>query len=90
VGHTAGLDILEKRRLPNPWRDSNPRIVHPVAYILTELNQLQLIDFILSEILKRSLNNFEMRHPRCVGSITQNFCVLHVQSNTKIFNLAVQ
>ena len=21
--------------------------------------------------------NFEVRHPRCVGSITKNFCVLH-------------
>ena len=25
---------------------------------------------------------FEVRHPRCVGSITKNFCVLHIQSNT--------
>ena len=25
-------------------------------------------------------NNFEVRHPRCVGSITKNFCVLHIQS----------
>ena len=28
--------------------------------------------------------NFELRHPRYVGSITKNFCVLHIQSNTTI------
>ena len=28
--------------------------------------------------------NFEVCHPRCVGSITKNFCVLHIQSNTNI------
>ena len=32
---------------------------------------------------------FEVRHPRCVGSITKNFCVLHVQSNTTIFHPVV-
>ena len=32
------------------------------------------------------LCNFEVRHPRCVGSITKNFCVLHIQSNTTIFH----
>jgi len=30
---------------------------------------------------------YEVRHPRCVGTITQKFCVLHVQSNTTIFHL---
>jgi len=30
------------------------------------------------------LHNFEVRHPRCVGSKTKNFCVLHIQSNTTI------
>jgi len=34
--------------------------------------------------------DFELRHPRCVGSITKNFCVLHIQSNTTIFHLVVQ
>ena len=34
--------------------------------------------------------NFEVRHPRCVGSITKNYCVLHIQSNTTIFHLVVQ
>ena len=29
------------------------------------------------------LFNFEVRHPRCVGSITKNFCVLH---NTVEYN----
>jgi hypothetical protein len=33
---------------------------------------------------------FEVRHPRCVGSKTRNFCVLHVQSNTTMFHLVVQ
>ena len=28
-----------------------------------------------------------MRHPRCVGTITQKFCVLHFQSNTTILHL---
>jgi len=32
----------------------------------------------------------EVRHPHCVGSITKNFCVLHVQSSTTIFYLFVQ
>ena len=30
--------------------------------------------------------NFEVFHPRCVGSITKNFCVLHIQSNTTIYS----
>ena len=34
--------------------------------------------------------HFEVRHPRCVGSMTKNFCVLHIQSNTTIFHLVVQ
>ena len=33
--------------------------------------------------------NFEVRHSRCVGSITKNFCVLHIQLNTTIFHLVV-
>jgi len=37
-----------------------------------------------------NLAHFEVRHPRCVGSITKNFCVLHKQSNTTIFKLVVQ
>jgi len=31
----------------------------------------------------------ELRHPLCVGSITNNFCVLHIQSNANIFHLLV-
>ena len=34
--------------------------------------------------------NSEVRHPRCVGTIAQKFCVLHLQSNTTIFHLVVQ
>jgi len=34
--------------------------------------------------------NFEVRHPRCVGSVTKNYCVLHIQSNTIIFHLVGQ
>ena len=30
------------------------------------------------------LVNSEVRHPRCVGSVTKNFCVLHLQSNTTV------
>jgi len=40
-------------------------------------------------ILNR-LHNLDVRHPRCVGSITKNFCVLHVQSNTTVFYLLEQ
>ena len=32
---------------------------------------------------------FEARHPRCVGSIAKNFCVLHIQSNATIFHLLI-
>ena len=39
--------------------------------------------------IKCITNHFEVRHPRCVGSITKNFCVLHIQSNTTIFHLVV-
>jgi len=35
-------------------------------------------------------NNFEVRHHRHVGSITKNFCVLHIQSSTTVFHLVVQ
>jgi len=31
-----------------------------------------------------------VRQPRCVGSITDNFCVLNIQSNTTILHLVVQ
>jgi len=31
-----------------------------------------------------------VRHPRCVGPITKNFCVLHIQSYTTIFHLVAQ
>jgi len=27
----------------------------------------------------KNLNNSEVRHPRCVGTITKNICVLHIQ-----------
>jgi len=37
-----------------------------------------------------SWHDNEVRHPRCVGSITKNFCVLHIQSNTTIFHPVVQ
>ena len=33
---------------------------------------------------------FEVCHPRCVSSITKNFCLLQTQSNTTIFHLLVQ
>jgi len=33
--------------------------------------------------------NFEVHHPRCVGSITKNFCLLHIQSNTTVFHPVV-
>ena len=36
---------------------------------------------------KNVTRNSEVRHPRCVGTITQKFCVLHFQSNTTIFHL---
>jgi len=45
---------------------------------------------LISEITKTFTYGFELRHPRCVGSITKNFCVLHIQSNTAIFQLVVQ
>jgi len=35
-------------------------------------------------------NFFEVRHPRCVGSMTKNFGVLHIQSNTTAFHPVVQ
>jgi len=42
-----------------------------------------------SLLLASSSHNLEVRHPRCVGSITNN-CVLHIQSNTTILHPAVQ
>ena len=38
----------------------------------------------------QSFFNFKVCHPRCVGSITKNFCVLHIQSNTTIFSSTVR
>jgi len=55
VGPTVGLDILEKREVPNPCRDSIPCSSIP-SPILTELTQLQFFDFMLFEILKSSLD----------------------------------
>ena len=34
--------------------------------------------------------NYEVRHPRFVGSVTIFLNVLHIQSKTTIFHLAVQ
>jgi hypothetical protein len=31
VGPRAGLDAVVKRKVPSPWRDSNPPIIQPVA-----------------------------------------------------------
>ena len=31
------------------------------------------------------VGKIEVRHPRCVGSITKEYCVLHVQSNKLYF-----
>ena len=42
------------------------------------------------QAVEHMVMNLEVRHPRCVGSITKNFCVLHVQSNTTIFYLLVE
>ena len=30
-------------------------------------------------------SDFEVRHSRCVGSITKNFCVIHIQSSTTMY-----
>ena len=41
----------------------------------------------ISLVQKNNVNvNIEVCHPRCVGSITKNFCLLHIHSNTTIFN----
>jgi len=42
------------------------------------------------QIIGNQRGNCEVCHPHCVGSITKNFCVLHIQSNTTIFHLVVQ
>ena len=31
-----------------------------------------------------SFGNFEVRHPRCVGSITKNFCITHTVEHNYI------
>jgi len=36
---------------------------------------------------KHTCFNSEVCHPCCVGTVTQKFCVLHVQSNTTKFHL---
>jgi len=41
-------------------------------------------------LLSNLFSNLEVRHPLCFGSITKNFCILHVQSNTTIFHPVVQ
>jgi hypothetical protein len=41
VGLRAGLDAVMKRKIPNPYRDSNPPIIQPVAQrYTTETSQL--------------------------------------------------
>ena len=63
-------------------------------YRETERSELRKIQQSLKTCMHNHLKtkryNFEVRHPRCVGSITKNFCVLHVQSNTTIFHLVLQ
>ena len=39
--------------------------------------------------LNTDICNFEVRHPRCIGSITKDSCVLHIQLNTTIFQPVV-
>jgi hypothetical protein len=31
VGSTAGMDAVVRRKIPSPYRDSNPPIIQPVA-----------------------------------------------------------
>jgi hypothetical protein len=41
MGPRAGLNTVVKRKIPSPYRDSNPTIVHPVAQRYTaELTRL--------------------------------------------------
>ena len=63
----------------NAWWLPNvpPVLKWSVLYCLTE--------YIYVVCMTTTTNNhyfFEVCHPRCVGSITKNFCVLHIQSNT--------
>ena len=59
-------------------------------YFLSVKYWLHVPAYLTLLFCQRAGVNFEVRHPRCVGSITKNFCVLHIQSNTSIFHLVVQ
>jgi hypothetical protein len=41
VGPRASLDTVEKRKIPSPYRDSNPTFIQPVAQrYTTELSRI--------------------------------------------------
>jgi hypothetical protein len=46
-------------------------------------NFFQLSSQIKGNLVNCFVSLFEVRHPRCVGSITKNFCVLHIQMKHK-------
>ena len=45
--------------------------------LVSATSQILSETFFTKNIYQLSRRNFEARHPRCVGSITKNFCVLH-------------
>jgi hypothetical protein len=51
VGPRAGLDVLEKRKISFPCRESNPNssTVHYIAAMLAELSRLPYIIGIVNE-----------------------------------------
>jgi len=62
----------------------NARDLSVYNFLMCFADRVSRINQINTQIL------VEARHPRCVGSITKNFCVLHVQSDTTICYLLVQ
>jgi len=56
----------------------------------TELNDFRKRDIEDKKInVNQKYTFFEVRHSSCVGSITKNFCVLHIQTNTTIFRTVI-
>jgi len=82
--------------LPFSGASSIPLSPHPAIYFLVHLSILLFPNSYTilfgNSIFFHSLYmpkpyNLEVRHPRCVGSITKEYCVLYIQLNTTIFTL---
>jgi hypothetical protein len=96
VGLRAGLDAVVKRKIPSPYRDSNPPIIQPVAQCdTTELSWL--LSILKGRQFKSEMNVVKVWIPvfslppqiPASDSQTQYKSLLHALTKLELFGLGV-